>query len=221
LPIKTLAPSAVVVTSAHRRKRVLHVGCGAKSPHRLHNVFRQGLHWDELRMDVDPAVRPDVICSAADMRGAIPDGSVDAVWSSHTIEHLHDHEVKMAIAEFRRVLKPDGFVLLRCPDLTAIVEQILQHGLESVAYVSPAGPITPLDMLYGHRPPIERGNTYMAHNTAFSDERMARVLIEGGFCAVYTKRAPVFDLWTAAFLREENVGPGLAALAQSGLDFTQ
>ncbi|MNL84380.1 hypothetical protein D3C87_2123270 [compost metagenome] len=61
----------------------------------------------------------------------------------------------------------------------------------------------------------------MAHNTAFTDERIARVLIDGGFGAVYTKRAPVFDLWAVAFLRTEDVGAGLSALSQSGLNFTQ
>ncbi|MGX5734047.1 class I SAM-dependent methyltransferase [Bosea thiooxidans] len=204
-----------------RQKRVLHVGCGSNAPHRLHAVFRQDGAWDEIRVDVDPSVNPDVICSATNMRKAVADGSVDAIWSSHTIEHLHDHEVTLAVAEFRRVLKPNGFVLIRCPDLMAVVEAIQRDGLESVAYVSPAGPITPLDMLYGHRPPIARGNAYMAHNTAFTDDRIARVLIDGGFGAVYTKRAPVFDLWAVAFLRAEDAGAGLSALSQSGLDFTR
>ncbi len=200
---------------------MLHVGCGGNSPHRLHTLFRQDDRWNEIRMDVDPLVKPDVICSAADMSGVIANDSVDAIWSSHTIEHLHDHEVTKAIAEFKRVLKPDGFVLLRCPDLTAIMEAILRNGLEATAYVSPAGPITPLDMLYGHRPPIALGNSYMAHNTAFSDDRIARVLIEGGFSTVHTKRAPVFDLWAVGFLRAEDAEAGLAALSQSGLDFTR
>ena len=43
--------------------------------------------------------------------------SVDAVFSSHNIEHLYPHEVPLALKEFMRVLKPDGFVLMTCPDL--------------------------------------------------------------------------------------------------------
>jgi predicted SAM-dependent methyltransferase len=38
---------------------------------------------------------------------ALATGSVDAVVSSHNMEHLYPHEVPLALAEFVRVLKPD------------------------------------------------------------------------------------------------------------------
>ena len=43
--------------------------------------------------------------------------SLDAVFSSHNIENLYPHEVPVALSEFLRVLKPDGFVVITCPDL--------------------------------------------------------------------------------------------------------
>lgn len=200
-------------------KRVLHVGCGHPGPHRLHRVFRDDGVWTEVRLDVDPAVQPDIVCSTADMTGAVPSQSVDAIWSSHNVEHLADHEVMPAFREFRRVLRPDGFALIRCPDLTAILEAIRVSGLESVAYVSPAGPISPLDMLFGHRASVASGAVHMSHRTAFTDERLRRMLAAAGFAAVRTRRAPGFDLWALALCETENAASVLASLARTGLVF--
>jgi SAM-dependent methyltransferase len=200
-------------------RRVLHVGCGIKSHHRLHALFRNPAAWSEIRVDVDANVAPDLVCSAVDMRQQVLSGSYDALWSSHTIEHLHDHEVPLAFAEFLRVLKPGGFVLIRCPDLASIVEAINAAGVETVAYMSPAGPITPLDMLFGHREAIARGNGFMAHHTAFTDERLGRLLIDAGFASVVTKRADSYDLWAVAFKEETSMEATLADLAMNGLDF--
>ena len=201
------------------RRRVLHVGCGFPATHRLHASFREGDDWQEIRLDVDKSVNPDIVCSTVDMSAAVPSGSVDAVWSSHTIEHLYDHEVTAAFSEFRRVLGPGGFLLLRCPDLEAVAQGLLRHGIEHVAYVSPAGPVTPLDMLYGHRPAVAAGNSFMAHRTGFTDERIGRKLLEAGFSEVRTRPAEGFDLWAVAFAARANIAECLDRLARCGLDF--
>jgi predicted SAM-dependent methyltransferase len=44
-------------------------------------------------------------------------GSVDAIWSSHNLEHLQRHEVPLALREFFTVLKPQGLLLLELPNL--------------------------------------------------------------------------------------------------------
>ncbi len=203
------------------RRHVLHVGCGVKSLHRLHPAFRDDKEWAEIRLDVDEKVDPDIVCSTVDMRGSVPTASVDAIWSSHNVEHLFDHEVPLAFAEFLRVLRPDGYFLMRCPDLQSVAEALLRDGLESVSYVSPAGPITPLDMLFGHRASIARGNGFMAHRTGFNDLRLGRMLLEAGFGAAYTKRMPNYDLWAAAFAPQADVDGIILRLAGFGLDFNE
>ncbi|WP_342778714.1 class I SAM-dependent methyltransferase [Phreatobacter stygius] len=194
------------------------MGCGAPGIERLHPVFRAAGRWQEVRLDVDPRVAPDIVCSTTDMQRAVQDASFDALWSSHNIEHLYDHEVTLAFAEFRRVLKRSGFALIRCPDLQAIIEAARTDGLESVAYVAPAGPVTPLDMLYGFRPSIARGNEFMAHKTGFTDLRLGRLLIEAGFAEVRTKRA-LFDLWAVAIVDPGRTDSVLAQLSTSGIEF--
>lgn len=178
-----------------QKKRVLNAGCGSSVGGNLPAFFSPET-WEEVRLDVDPATRPDIIASLADMRRVVPDASFDALYSSHAVEHLYAHEVIPAFREFRRVIKPDGFALITCPDLMAISRFILQHGAEEVAYPSPAGPIRPIDMLFGHGRSIGAGKLAMAHHTGFTAARLGRVAIESGFREVRASEGRFFDLWT-------------------------
>ncbi len=55
----------------------------------------------------------------------VADASVEAICSSHAIEQLVGFELPIALAAFQRVLRPGGLVLITCPDLHAIVAQLL------------------------------------------------------------------------------------------------
>src|SRR5665647_349132 len=154
-------------------KRVLNAGSGPYAAGKLHPVFVRD-EWQEIRTDIDPQVNPDRVSSITDLRSSFVSRSFDAIWSSHTLEHLYAHEVPSALAEFKRVLKPDGFALITSPDLEAVASLILDHGLDHVAYTSPAGPITPLDMLFGHSDSIASGHLYMAHKTGFTCASLRR-----------------------------------------------
>ena len=179
-------------------KKFLHVGCGPKHKDQTTRGFNASA-WTELRLDIDPSVQPDIIGTMTDMSAVAP-ASVDAVFSSHNIEHLYPHEVPLALAEFKRVLLPTGFVVITCPDLQSVCALVAQDKLTEPAYVSPAGPIAPLDILYGHRPPMARGNLYMAHRCGFTQKVLTATLQAAGFAAVAARRRehPYFDLWALA-----------------------
>ena len=177
-------------------KTVLNVGCGPRGrPHGFAG-FDQG--WTELRLDIDPAVAPDVVGTMTDL-AAVATGSVDAVVSSHNIEHLYPHEVPLALAEFVRVLKPDGLLLVTCPDLQSVCARVAKGELASPLYVSEAGPISALDMMYGHRGAMAAGNLFMAHRCGFTLQVLADTLQA---CAIARPagiaRPEAFDLWTVA-----------------------
>ncbi|WBV45024.1 class I SAM-dependent methyltransferase [Pseudoroseomonas cervicalis] len=180
-------------------RTVLHVGCGAANPAKLPGEFFPAGEWRELRLDIDPAVQPDIIASITEM-GEVPSGSVDAVWSSHNVEHLYPHEVPLAFAEFRRVLKPGGFALITLPDLQQIAELVAQDRLGDPAYMSPMGPITPLDMLYGHNASLAQGNSFMGHRTGFTARTLETALQAAGFPLVRVVRDGKFALWATAWL---------------------
>jgi hypothetical protein len=180
-------------------KSLLHVGCG---PKRKDNTTRGFISdaWNEIRLDIDPSVSPDVTGTMTDM-SAVNSGSVDAIFSSHNIEHLYPHEVPRALAEFLRVLCDDGFAVITCPDLQSVCALVAEDKLVEPAYTAPAGPITPLDILYGHRPPMARGNLYMAHRCGFTQRVLIGTLRSAGFQSVASMargRAPLFDLWALA-----------------------
>jgi len=178
---------------------VLHVGCGPPNPEALHQRFR-GPQWREVRLDIDPATQPDVVASLTEMR-PIEDNSVDAVWSSHNLEHLHRHDVPVALAEFYRVLKPGGFAFVTLPDLQQVAHFVVADKLEDVAYESPAGPITPLDCIFGLGSAVKE-NDYMAHKTGFTEKTLRRRLQEAGFVDLRTWTSP-FSLWAEAYKADE------------------
>lgn len=175
-------------------KSVLHVGCGSATIANMPAGFQDG-GWRELRFDIDPAYSVDFVGTMLDMN-LVADDSVDALYSSHNIEHVDAHQVDIVLREFRRVIKPDGFVVVTCPDLEAVAKHVAEGRLEDPLYTSPSGPISALDILYGHGAAIARGAVYMAHRTGFTAKTLAAHAQAAGFVALGVRRRPKHhDLW--------------------------
>jgi predicted SAM-dependent methyltransferase len=69
------------------------------------------------------------------------------LFSPHNIEHLYPHEVSRALSEFARVIKPDGFAVIICPDLKAICHLVAQDRLTDPAYELSMGPISSPELI--------------------------------------------------------------------------
>lgn len=84
-------------------ERVLDVGCGAAA---YRDLFPQ-----MTTLDVAPreGTKVDIVADAHDL-SMIPDASFDVVLCTEVLEHLHTPS--RAIAEFHRILKPGGLLLL-------------------------------------------------------------------------------------------------------------
>ena len=179
-------------------KTILHVGPGHKhNGAQLPPVF-QTEQWKELRFDIDPANAPDIVGSMLDM-AAVPSSSVDAIYSAHNIEHVYAHEVPVVLGEFLRVLNPGGFALITCPDLQTVCALVAEDKLTDAAYMSPAGPITPLDILYGHGAAVAAGHHYMAHKCGFTLKSLTAALQSAGFQTIAGKRRlQGLDVWLVA-----------------------
>ena len=66
-------------------------------------------------------------------------------------------------------------------------------------YNSAEGPITPLDMLYGHRASIARGEKFMSHHTGFTLETLSDFLRKAGFISAEGVRwHRGYELWVVA-----------------------
>ena len=182
-------------------KTLLHVGCGYLNKSHLTGFNND--NWNEIRLDIDRNVNPDIEGTSTDMK-LVDTGSVDAVYSSNNIEHIYPHQVPIALREFYRVLKEDGIVVITCPDIQGVCEIIAQDKLLEPLYESPIGPISPIDVLYGSRKQIAGGNEYMAKKGGLTYSVLNGSLYEAGFkVRVGGRRLETWELWIVAFKQKK------------------
>src|SRR5579884_3968600 len=177
------APAPPVRTAT---KRFVNLGSGRQGSAWIPPIFAD---WRELRVDVDPSVAPDILADVTDL-SAIESGSVDAVWSSHCLEHLFLYQVSQAVKEAYRILADDGFLCLLVPDLQAVAEYIASDRLHEVVYESAAGPVIAHDMLFGYGPYVEKGRPSMAHRCGFTPTLLLQKLQEAPFAEIVLRRRP-------------------------------
>jgi ubiquinone/menaquinone biosynthesis C-methylase UbiE len=159
-------------------KSLLHVGCGSDVLPEWASGFV------ETRLDVCPDYSPHIVANMTAM-GEI--GEYDAVLCSHALEHLPPHEVGTALSEFLRVLRAGGHAIVFVPDLEGVTPT------EETLFVSPAGPISGIDLMYGYRPSLAEF-PYMAHRTGFVQDTLHKAIKDAGFSKVETKRLSNYAL---------------------------
>ena len=183
-------------------KTFLNVGCGPKSEFQIKGFDNDD--WKEIRFDIDEDVNPDIVGTLTDM-SLVETASVDAVYSAYNIDHIYAHEVPIALGEFFRVLKDDGFVVIKCPDLQSVAEAIAQDKLLDTLYISPIGPISAIDIMYGNRQEISDGNTYMEKKVGFTYSVLNGSFAEVGFKTRYGGRSQnAFELTLVAFKQKKS-----------------
>lgn len=164
-------------------KEVLHIGCG-RSP-----LPSRMSHCHETRLDIDPNVEPDIVADMA----SIPDiGPFDAVYSSHSLEHLYPHDVPKCLAGILRVLKPGGAVIIHVPDLEDL------SPTDEVLYEVEGGPVLAKDLFYGWSKYLEE-LPFMAHRTGFVQKTLHAALERAGFSSVTVGREPGYELIGVGF----------------------
>lgn len=183
-------------------KTLLNLGSGARSV--LKSCAGEGWtrDWTEIRVDIEPKCKPDIVASLTDLDGIIEDNSADIIFCSHVLEHFHDHQISPLLAQLVRILRPDGAVVIKTPDLLQVAEILQRDDLEGTVYLAPAGNITILDVLYGHRESVERGEPFMAHHTGFTESSLANKLLDAGFGEVATEHGESVDFIAMAYHHE-------------------
>ncbi|MBV1774389.1 hypothetical protein KSF73_01545 [Burkholderiaceae bacterium DAT-1] len=164
-------------------KTVLNVGGNSKEIP-IPNYYSEYAH---LLLDIDPMGSPDILCDAREL-GKLNPAQFDAIYCSHNLEHYYRHEVKEVLLGFHHVTKEDGHIEIRVPDMREVMRQAIERDLdiEDTLYISPAGPISVLDVIYGFGKQIESsGQPFFAHKTGFTQQSLANALILAGFSHVY------------------------------------
>ena len=166
-------------------KTLLHVGCASLNISDLKGFNND--KWAEIRFDIDESRNPDIIGTIVDL-SLVETGSVDAVYSAYNLDHIYPHEVPIALMEFFRVIKNDGIAIIKCPDIQSVCEAIGKDKLLDTFYQSPVGPITPIDILFGNRKAIAKGNEFMAKKGGFTYSVLDGALHQAGFVIRYGGR---------------------------------
>ena len=180
----------------------LHVGCGPVNKSGIPG-FRND-SWKEIRFDIDKNVKPDIEGTLTDM-SQVASGSVDAIYSSHNIDHVYPHEVPIVLNEFFRVLSDDGIAVVICPDLQSVSESVVNDKLCDPLYISPEGPISPIDFIYGNREVIKKGNEYMVRKCGFTYSVLDNFFSHAGFQIRYGgRRREQWDLFMVAFKQKKS-----------------
>ena len=166
-------------------KTLLHVGCASLNISHLKGFIIDD--WTEIRFDIDESRNPDIVGTLTDM-SLVQTESVDAIYSAYNIDHIYPHEVPTALSEFFRVLKDDGIAIIKCPDIQSVCEAVAKGKLLEPFYNSPVGPISPIDILFGNRKAVAKGNEFMAKKGGFIYSVLDRALHQAGFEVRYGGR---------------------------------
>lgn len=88
--------------------RLLNVGCGG------------ALHPDWTNLDTAP-VSPEVIAHDLRLRFPFANGTFDAVYGSHVLEHFEQDAAEKLLQDCFRIMRPGGIIRVVVPDLEAII----------------------------------------------------------------------------------------------------
>lgn len=157
--------------SDNNSKKILNIGCGTVPLKEQSNYFNE---WIEIRADTVENKTTDLTTSLLTLEG-IPSQSMDCVWASHVIEHCYWHELPSVFNNILRVLKDDGFAIVRVPDLGSIANLIPSNLLDTL-YEAGDISVTPLDMIYGSRLHIQHQGKQMAHKIGFTKSSLEQML---------------------------------------------
>lgn len=131
--------------------------------------------WTNIDVVASPKAprAPDLLASALSI--PLPDGCADEVMAIHGFEHLHSWDAPKALAEWHRLLKPGGLLVLEMPDvvkcaknLVKLIETGDEKAIESLA----------MNGLYGDQ---SQQDPYMGHKYGWTPKTIKPLLKRAGF----------------------------------------
>lgn len=145
----------------------LHIGCG---PIRLDGF---------VNIDARETPATDVVADAWDL-GRFADASVAFIYCRHMIEHLTLAEARRTLAEWHRVLRPDGLANIVCPDLIFAAKQLL--GMKRSVF--PDQQAHAMAAFYGWSLEERGGHDYDSHRWGYTLDTLAALCGSVGFARI-------------------------------------
>lgn len=164
-------------------------------------------------MDTDPAAGAQVRGDLLDM-SALGESRFDGVFTARTLERLYYHEVVAALRNIRGILAPEGHLVVVCADIQKACAMVAEGKLLETAYESKAGPVAPIDIIYGFRPALVGGRTNLACRCGFTSQSLAATLGKAGFASIWSARNPGAFSVVAVAVPEKQPESHLSAIAR-------
>jgi SAM-dependent methyltransferase len=152
--------------------KILNVGAG---PGRALPILYEG--WEHVTLDVDASAHPDIVCDAKNLK-SLPAEEYDVVYCSHALEHFYVHEVPVVLAGFVHVLKHGGYARVIVPNMEQLFKDLNGQDISDEYYVSPSGPITFHDVIYGWGVQVAGNNLHYAHHCGFTPKTLTLALLQ-------------------------------------------
>ena len=143
--------------------------------------------WTVKQYDAEPSIKADYTGHIFKM-DAIEDGSIDALWCQQILQRYYIPHVQAALKEFKRVMAEDALLYINVPDGQIASSFIANDQPSHPLYQSAAGPITPVDILYGFQKAILSGKRHMTHHSIFSLKQLGILLRDAGFSDIRVHR---------------------------------
>lgn len=170
------ATRSLQLTARAERGVRLHLGCGPEK--------RAG--W--INIDANAAAGPDIVADVESLP-QFEAASVDVIEACHLFEHLTYSQARAALAEWARVLKPGGELLLELPDLDACVRILGKYKDERGFDLGLIG-------IFGWPPAIDEEGAPQIHKWGWTRAALSAALREAGFQQV--EFGPITQTWRAA-----------------------
>lgn len=117
----------------------------------------------------------------------IQSGSVDAIYSSHMLEHLDRNEASKFLSEAIRMLSEGGFIRLAVPDLRLMIEQYLNDS-DADAFVNRTGMAA--ENSHGQLERLKRALIgERSHLWLYDEKSLTKLLARHGFVDIFVLRA--------------------------------
>ncbi len=136
-------------------------------------------------LNVQPGPHVDIVGNCADL-SELATASVEQIYASHVLEHLsYVGELPQALAEFWRVLRPGGQIMVSVPDLDALCQLFLHPRAKHQDRWEI------MRMMFGGQT-----DAFDLHKVGFWADSLARLLFEAGFADM--RRVESFGLFDDA-----------------------
>lgn len=120
----------------------------------------------------------------ADVRSVpLLDGEVDEIMAIHLVEHLYKWEVRSALVEWARLLRPGGSLVLELPDIRKACWNVVNR-------VKPVGDKKPEEQLgmWGIYGDPREEDPFMNHKWGWTFETLSPLVQECGFLGVVERQ---------------------------------